>query len=193
MSLTKRHIGRRVAGVGVAVALMVLGLQAPAYAAPTITALSPTNGPNDCVVVVTGSGFTTFPEAQMTVDFERTGDVNGPLRSPSSPTPRSGSPASLDAGQAYGVRVTDPGTPAGVLSAVTYTATAGAGGCAPTITGFTTCASAGDVVVITGTNLITAFDDDGDEQVGADVWFSPYDTAVPPSAWRLTPFQMWMM
>ena len=34
MSLGKRHIGRRVAGIGVAVALMMLGLAAPAFAAP---------------------------------------------------------------------------------------------------------------------------------------------------------------
>ena len=63
MSLVKRHIGRRVAGVGVAVALMVLGLQAPALAAVTITALSPTSGPADCVVVATGTGFKDFPAA----------------------------------------------------------------------------------------------------------------------------------
>jgi hypothetical protein len=163
--------------------LMVLGLQAPAFAAPSITALSPNTGPNACVVVVTGAGFTAFPEAQMTVNFERAGDVNGPATfTVISDSTLWVTTASLDAGQAYGVRVTDPGTPAGVLSAVTYTATAGAaGGCAPTITGFVpACGVAGDTVVITGTNLITAFDDDGDEQVGADVWFSPYDTAAPP-------------
>ena len=58
MSLGKRHIGRRVAGVGVGVALMVLGLQAPAFAAaPTATAVSPTSGPAGCVVKVTGTNF----------------------------------------------------------------------------------------------------------------------------------------
>ena len=40
MTLFKRHMGRRVAAVGVAVALLVLGLATPAYAAaPTITAV----------------------------------------------------------------------------------------------------------------------------------------------------------
>ena len=61
MSLKKRHIGRRVAGVGVGVAMLMLGLEAPASAAVTITALSPTSGPTNCVVVVTGTGFTDFP------------------------------------------------------------------------------------------------------------------------------------
>ncbi len=77
MSLVKRNIGRRVAGVGVAVALMVLGLQAPASAAVTITALSPTSGPADCVVVATGTGFKDFPAAQMDVEFVTGGVAYG--------------------------------------------------------------------------------------------------------------------
>ena len=65
MSLKKRHIGRRVAGVGVGVALMVLGLQAPAFAAaPTVTSFTPTSGPDGCVMVVTGTGFDDFPDAR---------------------------------------------------------------------------------------------------------------------------------
>jgi hypothetical protein len=52
-------IGRRVAGVGVAVALMMLGLEAPAFAAaPVISSFNPTSGGPDtggCVVVVTGT------------------------------------------------------------------------------------------------------------------------------------------
>ncbi len=43
----RRHVGRRVAGVGVGVALMVLGLQAPAFAvAPTVASFTPTSGPD---------------------------------------------------------------------------------------------------------------------------------------------------
>src|SRR6266545_3033102 len=56
MSLFKRQ-ARRVAGVGVGVALLVLGLEAPAFAAPVATAISPTSGPVGCVVAITGTGF----------------------------------------------------------------------------------------------------------------------------------------
>ena len=172
MSLKKRHIGRRVAGVGVGVALMVLGLQAPAFAAPTISALSPTNGPNDCVVVVTGTGFKVFPEAQMDVDFVRTGDTDDVSFTVISDTTIWAVPDSLDTGFSYNVRVEDPGTPGGVTSTATYLATATAAGCAPTITSIApSCGSAFDTVVITGTNLIdTDFD-------GGEVRFSPYDAA----------------
>ena len=68
MSLFKRQ-ARRVAAVGVGVGLLVLGLEAPAFAAPVITAISPTSGPAQynpaatppvtagCVVAITGTGF----------------------------------------------------------------------------------------------------------------------------------------
>jgi IPT/TIG domain len=60
MSLFKRHMGRRVAAVGVATALLVLGLAAPAYAAiPTVTAVTPANAALGCEVTVTGSNFQT--------------------------------------------------------------------------------------------------------------------------------------
>jgi hypothetical protein len=178
MSLTKRQIGRRVVGVGAGVALLVLGLQAPAFAAPAITALSPTSGPNNCVVVVTGTGFTAFPEAQTTVNFERTGDVKGPATfaviSDTTIWAVAGSGGSLSNGQSYNVRVSNPGTPGGVLSTGTFLKTADAGGCAPTITSFTpTCGLGGTTVVITGTNLIRQ------SLTGANVFFSPYDTATP--------------
>jgi hypothetical protein len=60
MTLVKRHIGRRVAAVGVAAALLVLGLAAPAYAAiPTVTAVTPANAALGCEVTVTGTNFQT--------------------------------------------------------------------------------------------------------------------------------------
>jgi IPT/TIG domain len=60
MTLFKRHMGRRVAAVGVAVALLVLGLAAPAYAlVPTVTAVTPSNAAVGCEVTVTGSNFQT--------------------------------------------------------------------------------------------------------------------------------------
>jgi hypothetical protein len=58
MTLFKQHMGRRVAAVGVATALLVLGLETPAFAAvPDITAISPTSGPVGCVVTITGTNF----------------------------------------------------------------------------------------------------------------------------------------
>jgi len=60
MTLFKRHMGRRVAAVGVAVALLALGLAAPAYAAiPTVTAVTPSNAAIGCEVTVTGTNFQT--------------------------------------------------------------------------------------------------------------------------------------
>jgi hypothetical protein len=178
MSLVKRNIGRRVAGVGVAVALMVLGLQAPASAAVTITALSPTSGPTDCVVVATGAGFKDFPSAQNTVDFVLNpgiGEtvVNAPNFAVISDTTLWVANPGLSNGQSYSLRVTNPANaPNGVTSTVKFqdTPDSNAGGCAPTITSFTpTCGSAGDTVVLTGTNLITATG-----LVGGEVRFSPY-------------------
>ena len=160
---------------------MVLGLQAPASAAVTITALSPTSGPTDCVVVVTGTGFEDFPAAQNdcrlrgpgagptvvnAADFFVISDTDALGRrarrlGPGSELQRSASTNPANA-------------PAGITSTATFLATTGAGGCAPTITSFTpTCALAGDTVVITGTNLIT-----GPDLVGGEVRFSPYDDRV---------------
>jgi IPT/TIG domain len=60
MTLFKRHMGRRVAAVGVAVALLALGLATPAYAAiPTITAVTPSDADLGCQVTVTGTNFQT--------------------------------------------------------------------------------------------------------------------------------------
>ena len=58
MTLFKRHMGRRVAAVGLAVALLALGLAAPAYAAvPTITAMLPTSPNPNCEATLTGTNF----------------------------------------------------------------------------------------------------------------------------------------
>jgi hypothetical protein len=60
MTLFERHMGRRVAAVGAAVALLVLGLATPAYAAiPTITAVTPTSAAVGCEVTITGTNFQT--------------------------------------------------------------------------------------------------------------------------------------
>lgn len=61
MTLLKRPMGRRVAGAGVAVALLVIGLATPAYAAdPTVTAVTPsTNAAAGCEVTIIGTNFQT--------------------------------------------------------------------------------------------------------------------------------------
>jgi IPT/TIG domain len=53
------HPGLRAIAVAFAVsALLVVGLQAPAYAAaPTISSFSPTRGPMGCVVAIRGTNF----------------------------------------------------------------------------------------------------------------------------------------
>jgi hypothetical protein len=60
MKLFKRHMSRRAAGVGVAVALLVLGLEAPAYAAvPTITSILPASPSPGCQATLTGANYQT--------------------------------------------------------------------------------------------------------------------------------------
>jgi IPT/TIG domain len=60
MKLFRRHMGRRAAGVGVAVALLVIGLAAPAYAtAPTISSVTPSTASPGCEVTIVGSNFQT--------------------------------------------------------------------------------------------------------------------------------------
>jgi len=175
MSLGKRHIGRRVAGVGVAVTLMVLGLQAPAFADTTVTAVAPTSGPADCVVAITGTGFRTFPDSSGTLKFVApttpTGDVtvaNANWFSISDTEIWAIVPV-LSVGTTYTVKLSQPsGTnTAGGTFLSTGLAGGAAGGCAPTIASFTpTCGVAGDIVTITGTNLI-----DASNFSGADVYF----------------------
>ena len=74
MTLFKRHMGRRVAAVGVAVALLVLGLATPAYAAvPTITSVTPASASPGCEVTITGTNFQTVANGGPAddVDFGR--------------------------------------------------------------------------------------------------------------------------
>jgi IPT/TIG domain len=175
MSLGKRHIGRRVAGVGVAVSLMMLGLAAPAFAAePTVGTFSPTSGPaaGGCVLVLTGTGFDDFPDtANYDVNFLDPANVATPATDRlviDDATLWIESPPLL-AGTEYTIEVITHtgGTPA--ETATTFLATTGAGACAPTITSFTpTCGLTNTTVVITGTNLIQS------GFVGAEVRFNPY-------------------
>ena len=156
MSLGKRHIGRRVAGVGVGVALMVLGLEAPAFAvAPTIGSFAPTSGPAGCVVVITGTNFEN--PAVTDVDINGTAVANFAVQSDTELW------AEVDAGTTTGTIhvINGSGT---ANSATNFTVSTGAGGCAPTVTGFTpACGGTGTPVTITGTNLLSDSDPTADE------------------------------
>ena len=178
MSLFKRntgrrkHVGRRVVGVGAGVALMVLGLAAPAYAATTVTGFTPTSGPfgGGCVVDVTGTGFDLSPAANTTVNFVP--PVGAAVASGTvtiiSPTELWATAPALANGTSYTIRVDNlQGT--GAASTATFTAVTGAGTCGPTITLFEpTCGPTGTVVKITGTNLLDP------TQSGGLVEFSPF-------------------
>jgi len=90
MTFFKRHMGRRVAAVGVAVAMLVLGLATPAYAAvPTITSMLPTSPNGNCEATLTGTNFqlvanggpvtgATFQQGGVTVatDIIAAGDID---------------------------------------------------------------------------------------------------------------------
>jgi hypothetical protein len=162
MTLFKRNIGRRVAGVGIGVALLMLGLEAPAFAAvPTVTGIAPTSGPTDCVAVITGTAFTDSPAGATTVGFRlnATTLVDATDFAIVSATEIWVAVPILVAGNSYTVEITNNG---GTASGGTFLSTLGAGGCAPTIASFApTCGSTGDTVVITGTNLLASTDPEG--------------------------------
>jgi IPT/TIG domain len=153
MTLFKRHIGRRAAGIGVAAALLVLGLEAPAFAAdPTIASFTPTSGPAGCVVTITG---TNFDNPVVTdVEFNNTNAANFTVVSATQIR------AEVDTGTTTGkIDVTNASNTA--TSTADFTI-ASPGTCAPTITSFTpTCGQAGTSVSITGTNLLDASDSAG--------------------------------
>jgi hypothetical protein len=162
MSLGKRHIGRRVAGVGVAVALMTVGLAAPAFAAvPAITSFAPTSGPaaGGCVLVVTGTALDDFAAATWTFDSTTPATTtidtaNAPDYVLISDTTAWVTAPVLSAGGSYTLKVANLGGTSPV-STTTFLATAGAGDCAPTIASFDpACGSTNDKITFTGTNLL---------------------------------------
>jgi IPT/TIG domain len=160
MTLFKRYMGRRVAAVGVVSALLVIGLEAPAFAtAPTITGFTPTSGPAGCVVTITGSnfdnpsitavdfngqnapGFAIVSATQLRVAVPG-GATDGPIHVTNGDLPIGTSPTNFD--------VASPGT------------------CAPTITSFTpACSAVGTSVTLNGTNLL-----DGSNSAGTVKFFN---------------------
>jgi IPT/TIG domain len=171
MTLFKRHIGRRVAGVGVAAALLVLGLEAPAFAvAPTITSFTPSSGPTGCVVTITG---TNFDNPNVTaVEFGGTPAANFTIVSATQIRAEV-------AGGTTGAITVDNGV---VGTSSTNFTVASPGTCAPTITSFTpTCGPAGTSVSITGTNLLDASNSAGTVT---------FNTTVAPSTLALSATQI---
>ena len=151
MTLFKRHMGRRVAAVGVAAALLVLGLEAPAFAvAPTITSFTPTSGPTGCVVTITGSNFDN-----PVVDDVEFNNVDATTFTVVSATQiRAEAPAAVSTGK---IELTSSGVGGGTVMSTADFTVASPGTCAPTITSFTPlCGPAGTSVSITGTNLLDA-------------------------------------
>jgi hypothetical protein len=158
---------------------MMVGLAAPAFAAPAVTSFTPTSGPAGCVVVVTGTGFKASPAAQISVNFISTGTTIVRTATPTiiSDTELWVTVPTADPdfiiGADYAIRVDDALLGTGTASTTRFLLTSAAGGCAPTITSFTpTCGVAGDVVKITGTNLLKP------GEVAGEVEFAPY-TGVP--------------
>jgi hypothetical protein len=141
--------------------LLLLGLEAPAFAAaPVVTSFSPTSGPaaGGCVVVVTGTALDDFATA--TISFESTTPATTTIDSAAagdyvlaSDTEAWVRAPALDSGAEYNIKFVNSGGTS--TSTTAFLATAGAGGCAPTITKLTpACGSTNDKVVITGTNLL---------------------------------------
>jgi IPT/TIG domain len=155
---------------------MVLGLQAPAFADSAVTAVAPTSGPTDCVVAVTGTGFRTFPDSNNDLTF--VGPAAGALDDVDATEWFSISDTEiwavvpvLTAGTTYTLVLTQPSGTNTAGGTFLSTGATAAGGCAPTIASFTpTCSTAGTVVTITGTNLLSA-DNLSTNNSGGDVFF----------------------
>ena len=205
MNLLKRHIGRRVTGVGVGVALLMLGLAAPASAVLAISSFTPGSGPaiaadngDGCVISIIGTDFTN-PDVN-NVEFTQVGDTfaTGPTLDAFDFAVKSGTEiwATVPTGALTGpIDVTNTqGTTFASTSSFTVTAGAAADPCGPTVASFApTCGVAGTAVTITGTNLLQNSGDDSPAAgpVGANVQFAPYGanataTGVAPSSTKIS-------
>jgi hypothetical protein len=176
MTLFKRRIGRRAAAVGVGVALLVLGLEGPAFAAaPVVSSFTPASGPaaGGCVLVVTGTALDDFATA--TVEFVGAATVAATDYAIISDTEMWVVAPALVAGNAYSVRVTNAGGTN--TSSGTFLATAAGSGCSPTVASFKPdCGSANTPVVLTGTNLLKDVAGPQGSIVGGTVQFTPYSS-----------------
>lgn len=149
--------------------MLVLGSEAPAFAAPpSITSFAPTSGPTDCVVVITGTALTDFLEGQTDLEFVAGATVvDAADFAVISPTEIWATVPVLTPGTSYNIRITNPGGTN--TSTGTFLSTTGAGDCAPAIVSFVpSCGDAGTNVVMTGTNLLAP------TLTGGEVRFNPY-------------------
>jgi len=174
MTLFKRHIGRRAAGVGLAAALVVLLVEAPAFAVtPTVGSFTPTSGPTpggagSCVVVVTGSNFTNPAVTDVSFDDGTGGTVTALFKVVSDTELWTAVPVGAGNGPIRVTNASGIGTSSGSFLVTTP------GGCAPTAASFTPhCGpteTSGDptTVTITGTNLLQS------TTAGADTYFAPF-------------------
>jgi len=183
MTSAKRHLGRRVAGVGVAVvASILIGLETPAFAdPPTITSFSPASGPTGCVVVIRGTNFKNPIVTSV--------DIGGTPVSEFKVVSGKEIWATV-AGDASGtIHVTNASDTA---SSATDFTNANPGGCSPTITFITPCigGAAGTVVTIIGTNLLKSSGTATTAPVGGDVRFAPYADTAAHTGTQESPMQL---
>jgi IPT/TIG domain len=174
MTLFKRHIGRRVAGVGLAAALLVFLVEAPAFAlTPTISSFTPTSGPaatgaGGCVVVISGTNFDN-PTVSDVSFTSGTGTESTDFSIKSATTIWATVPALATIGP---ITVTN-GSGTATSSTDFVVAAAGTpGGCAPTIASISpTCGPTGTEMTITGSHLLRG----ANPLLGGHVQFNPYD------------------
>jgi IPT/TIG domain len=181
MNLPKRNLVRRLVGLGVAAAWIVVGVETPASALPpTIASFSPTSGPAGCVVVIKGTNFDNPVVSSV--------DIGGTQV------------ASFKIVSATEIWATVAGATSGPIHVTNASDTANSptdftntnpGACSPTIKSLTPCAgSAGTTVVITGTNLLKDSATTTTAAVGGDVRFAPYAATATHTGAPETPTQL---
>jgi hypothetical protein len=169
MTLARRYLARRLAEVGFAIALILIGLETPAFAvAPTITSFSPTSGPAGCVVVIRGTNFKNPIVTRV--------DIGGTPVSDFKVVSGKEIWATVGGDASGTIQVTNASDTA--TSPTDFT-NANPGGCSPSITYFTPCTgSPGIVVTIIGTNLLKSSGTTTTAPAGGDVRFAPYTAAA---------------
>jgi IPT/TIG domain len=181
MTLAKRQLVRRLVGVGVAAASIVIGVETSALALPpTITSFFPTSGPAGCVVVIKGSNFDN--PVVSSVDIGGTPVTSFKIFSA---TEIWATVAGATSGPIHVINASDTAT-----SPTDFTNT-NPGACTPTIKSLTPCAgSAGTTVVITGTNLLKDSGTTTTAAVAGDVRFAPYTATATHTGGPETPTQL---